>query len=79
MVYQLQYLMLFHRSRMSLILSNIRLSCSWCMMMSPCIGSSIEGNCSITSIEYCYDFFNSSRGFADLGLRSNFTASTEDL
>ena len=48
------------------------------VMMSPCIGSSIEGNCSITSIDYCDDVFNSSRGFAHLGLRCDFTASTED-
>ena len=49
------------------------------VMMPPCIESSIEGNCNITSIDYC-DVLNSSSGFADLGLRCDFTASqpTED-
>ena len=41
--------------------------------MSPCIGSSIEGDCSITSIDYCYNTFNFSRGVAHL--KCSFTAS----
>ena len=49
------------------------------VMMSPCIGSSIEGDCSVTSIDYCNNFFNSSRGIAHL--KCAFTASqpTADL
>ena len=50
-------------------------------VMSPCMGSSIEGDCSITSIDFCSaNFFNSSRGTAQLGLRCDidFTTSTED-
>ena len=43
------------------------------VVMSPCIGSSIEGDCSITSIDYCYNTFNSSRGVAHL--KCSFTAS----
>ena len=46
------------------------------VMMSPCIGSTIEANCSVTSIGYCDDIFNSSRGIAHL--KCDFTASTED-
>ena len=68
--------MLFHRMRLAVLSKAL----VFLVMMSPCIGSSIEGNCSITSIDYCYDFSNSSRGVADLGLRCYFTASrsTED-
>ena len=65
--------MLFHRMR--LVLSKVLV---FLVMMSPCIGSSIEGGCSVTSIDYCYNTFNSSRGVAQLGLRCDFNASTED-
>ena len=65
------YLMLFHRMR--LVLSKILV---FVVMMTPCIGSSIEGDCSVTSIEYCNDYFNSSRGIAYL--KCDFTTSTED-
>ena len=61
--------------RMMLVLSKALL---FMVMMPLCIESSIEGNCNITSIDYCDDVLNSSRGFADLGLRCDFTASTED-
>ena len=65
------YLMLFDRMR--LVLSK---ALFFVVMMSPCIGSGIEGECSITSIEYCDDTFNSSSGIAYL--KCDFTASTED-
>ena len=65
------YLMFFHRMR--LVLSNVLV---FVVMMSSCIGSSIEGDCSVTSIEYCDDTFNSSRGIAYL--KCDYTASTED-
>ena len=61
--------------RMMLVLSKALL---FMVTMPPCIESSIEGNCNITSIDYCDDVLNSNRGFADLGLRCDFTASTED-
>ena len=68
--------MLFHRMRLA-VLSKALL---FLVMMSPCIGSSIEGNCSIASINYCFNSFNSSRGVAYLGLscKVDVTASTED-
>ena len=65
------YPMLFHRMR--LVLSKVLV---FVVMMSPCIGSSIEGDCSVTSIEYCNDTFNSSSGIAYL--KCDFTTSTED-
>ena len=60
--------MLFHRMRF--VLSKVLV---FVVMMSPCIGSSIEGVCSVTSIDYCYNIFNSSRGIARL--KCLFTAS----
>ena len=67
--------MLFHRMRLA-VLSKAFV---FLVMMSPCIGSSIEGNCSIASINYCFNSFNSSRGVAYLGLscKVDVTASTE--
>ena len=67
------YLMLFHRMR--LVLSKVLV---FVVMMSSCIGSSIEGDCSATSIEYCDDTFNSSTSSGIAYLKCDFTTSTED-